>query len=103
MDDLKNTENIVRTILQDNPDARNSDNILYEAYISKVNPFVLIRPVRDYLLYFADLGIARFETISRIRRKLQETEENLRGVEQVQKWRKENEKEFRAYARGENK
>lgn len=99
MDDLRNTENIVRAILQDNKDARNSDNILYEAYISKVNPMVLIRPVRDYLLYFADLGIARYETVARIRRKLQESEEELRGVEQVQTWRKENEKEFREYAK----
>lgn len=102
MDDLKNTENIVRAILQDVPEARNSDNILYEEYINKVNPWVLIRPVREYLLYFSDLGIARFETVARVRRKLQETEPNLRGVEQVQKWRKENEKEFRTYAK-ENK
>lgn len=99
MDDLKNTENIVRAILQDNPDARNSDNILYEAYISKVNPWVLVRLVRDYFLYFSDFGLARFESVSRIRRKLQEEEKELRGVEQVQKWRKENEKEFREYAK----
>ena len=99
MDDLKNTENIVRAILQDNPDARNSDNILYEAYIGKVNPWVLVRPVRDYFLYFSDFGLARFESVSRIRRKLQEEEKELRGVEQVQKWRRENEKEFREYAK----
>lgn len=99
MDDIKNVENIVRAILQDNEEARNSDNILYEAYINKVNPWILIRPVRDYLLYFADMGIARFETVARVRRRLQEKEPELRGCEQVKTWRRNNEREFREYAR----
>lgn len=99
MGKIKKVENIVRSILEDYPDARNSDNILYELVVSKTNPDVLHMPFKDYLIYFKDYNLPRFETVARCRRKLQEQEPHLRSVEDVRKWRKENETEFRNYAR----
>lgn len=96
---LMHVEQVVRGILEDYPDARNSDNTLYAIVVGKMNPDALHRPLQDYLMYFKDLKIPRFESVARCRRKLQEEEPHLRGVEDVRKWRKENETEFREYAK----
>lgn len=99
MDNLKTVESVVRGILIDYPDARNSDNILYSIYVRKAKPEILSLPVVDYLLHFTDFGLYRFESVARTRRRLQEEEPELRGVEDVRKWRKENEKQFYEYAK----
>lgn len=99
MEDLKTVEGVVRSILVDYPDARNSDNILYSIYVGKVNPDVLHMPVSDYLLHFKDFGLYRFESLARTRRRIQEDEPELRGVEDVRRWRNENEKQFYEYAK----
>ena len=99
MDSLKKVEDVVYRVLEDYPEARNSDNILYSYVISKYNPEALKQTLGEYLRYFKDFNIPRFESVSRCRRKLQEKNPELRGAEDVKKWRKENETRFFNYAK----
>lgn len=99
MEDLKKIEPVVRMILREIPETRNSDNFLYEYVIQQYNPSALYQPLFTYLESFSELKIPRFESVARIRRKIQENEPELRGVEEVKKWRKENEKKFYNYAK----
>lgn len=99
MADLRKIEEVVRPILEAYPDARNSDNILYGYVIQKYNPMLLNSSVKDYLRYFNDYKVPRFESVARCRRKLQEKNPLLRSAENVREWRKENETSFRNYSR----
>lgn len=99
MENIKKVEDVVRGIMECRPEARNSDNILYSFVISEYNPLALKQPLGEYLRYFKDLHIPRFETVARCRRKLQEKNEHLRGAEDVRRWREENETRFFNYAK----
>ena len=99
MDNLKKVEDVVRSILEAYPETRNSDNILYSYTIANYNPDALHRPLGEYLRYFKDFNIPRFESVARCRRKLQEKNPSLRGAEDVRKWREENETRFFNYAK----
>lgn len=99
MENLKKIEDVVLRVLEDHPEARNSDNILYSYVIGKYTPDALSQSLGEYLRYFKDLKIPRFESVSRCRRKLQEKHPELRGAEDVKKWRKENETRFFNYAK----
>lgn len=91
-------ENLVLYILRNNPLARGDDKYLY---------FCLLREEH----YNTDVSLERFllcgetfpnyDSISRVRRKLQEKFPELRPEKNEQKRREEAEKDFRAYARGE--
>lgn len=99
MDDLTKLEGIVKDILEENEECRNSDNFLYMVYLSENNPQVLNIPVIEYFGCFKDYNIARFESVARARRKVQELYPHLMGCESVRKWRNENETKFKDYAR----
>jgi len=99
MDNIKRVEDVVRRILEKYPEARNSDNILYSYVINSYNPEALSQPLGIYLRYFKDLHIPRFETAARCRRKLQEKNPNLRGSDDVRRWREEHETRFFNYAK----
>ena len=99
MGDLKKLEDVVRNVLIDYPDTRNSDNILYKHILQNYNPMLLNSSVKDYLMYFNDYKVPRFESVARCRRKLQEKNPQLRPTENVRKWREENETKFFNYAK----
>lgn len=99
MGDLKKIEDVVRNVLAVYPETRNSDNILYGYVIQNYNPALLQASVKDYLRYFNDYRVPRFESVARCRRKLQEKNPQLRADEDVKKWRKENERRYFNYAK----
>ena len=99
--ELKKIEDVVRMVLTNFPETRNSDNILYAKVIGVYNKKALNAPAVDFFNFFMDLDIPRFESVARCRRKLQEDNIELRATENIHKWRKENEKKFEAYAKGE--
>lgn len=96
---LKKIEEVVKEILTKNPVTRNSDNILYVWVLGAYNPDALDVKLSEYLMCFNDLEVPRFESVSRCRRKLQEKFPELRATEDIHKWRKENERAFRKYAK----
>ena len=104
MNDLKNVTQVVKEILQNNERARNSDSILYlevlQLYSFRSGKSLNMISVPYFLTHMDDLGFPAFETVRRTRQKVQETNPNLAASEKVRGFRKENEKEFKAYALG---
>jgi hypothetical protein len=105
MSDLNTTTQIVRNILEVNNHARNSDSYLYLKvleHVSEKNGIGLEDlTVPEFLTSIDFLGFPGFETVRRSRQKIQATYPELASSEKVAAMRMENEKVFRAFARGE--
>lgn len=102
MTELKKTSKIVKAILEEEPQARNSDSYLYLKvieYVADRDGFDLRRIsvgdfLRNYSRYFPG-----FETVRRTRQKIQQTFPDLCACEKVEAMRIVNEEKYRAYAR----
>lgn len=98
MNEIKTTKDEVYNILKNNPATRNNDMILYYEYC--INHWV-----RDVQMYkvFQDSEfrkqkkIAPFETVSRVRRELQNDFIDLRSDEKIQQMREAREEVFRNF------
>ena len=96
MSRLKSLENVVFQILSDYPIARKDDRFLvtavYSRYVDVDSSFREV--MKDYTL-------PPFESISRCRRKIQETHEELRADSDIEQIRFDLQEEYIEYARGE--
>lgn len=105
MNELKTTAALVKHILETNPQARNSDSFLYlkviqyEAHLKGVNLWGMT--VTHFLLNINNIGFTGFETVRRARQKIQAQYPELAANKSVSAARMENEKDFRAFARGD--
>jgi hypothetical protein len=96
--------NLVKTILETNPQTRNSDSLLY----LKVLEHVAIQKGLDlstfsvpyFLIHMNLYNFPCFESVRRTRQKIQNQYPELKGCEAVQEARAENEQIFRQYAKG---
>lgn len=101
MNELKTTKSEVKKILETHPLAKESDMYLFYEYC-------LTHWVRDTELYkvFKDSdfrkakGISPFETVSRVRRELQNDFVSLRSDEKIKKAREAREEVFNNYYKG---
>ena len=97
--------NLVKMLLETDPQTRNSDYLLY----LKALEHVAIQKdidlqgltVPNFLMSINVLGLPCFETIRRTRQKIQREYPELQACKSVQEARAENEIEFRQYARSE--
>ena len=105
MNDLKNTTEMVKAILEQDKQCRNSDSFLYLKVLSVVAKQKGINlekmTVPFFLLNLHGAGFPGFETVRRTRQKIQQHHPELCACEAVEGFRMENEAEFRAFARGE--
>lgn len=105
MNDLKNTTALVKAILEQDKQCRNSDSFLYLKVISVIGNRkgidIETMSVPYFLLNLQGTAFPGFETVRRARQKLQAAYPDLAACEAVEGFRMENEAEFRAYARGE--
>lgn len=105
MNDLKTISGLVKHILEQNKQARNSDSILYlkvlehQSHENGIDLRFLSVPV--FLMEMEQHGFSGFETVRRTRQKIQATYPELAACEAVEGFREENEKVFRAYAVGD--
>lgn len=99
---LYTTETVIKRILRECPDARNSDDLLYLLMIKDINKKVLTMPFAEVIANAAALNVPKFQTVIRVRRKVQNENEDLRPNETVKGYRRENRKVFRDYARDKN-
>lgn len=88
----------VEAILVNDERARNSDMVLYGLYLTNKN--ISTVSVVTFCINFSRYNVASFETISRCRRKLQETKPYLRATQIVQEMRDERQGSFFDFARG---
>ncbi len=98
--ELKNTTNLVKRILINEPETRNSDDLLYLKVCEYINIVAVNMPFKDMLLKRKEWGIPPFESVRRSRQKVQEKYPELSGNANVEGHRKLNEEVFREYARG---
>ena len=100
MGSFKKIQDIVEIILQEEPETRDDDMLLYYMYCTKYGflgngNFHKIFEDKEYR---SNLGISVFETISRCRRKLQAENPSLKSSQETQHQRLEQEKKFEEYA-----
>ena len=105
MNDLKNTTALVKAILEQDKQCRNSDSILYLKVLSTVGKRKGIdiesMSVPYFLLNLQGTAFPGFETVRRSRQKLQQHHPELAACEAVEDFRAGLETEYREYARGE--
>ena len=101
--ELKNTKTIVKTILEEDPRARNSDSHLYLKVIEHISEQlgydIWNFKVPYFLEYMTVYGFPAFETVRRTRQKLQAEYPELSANRKVAAHRAENEAAFREFAR----
>lgn len=102
---LITTANLVKTILETEPQTRNSDSLLYlkvleHCAVQKGVNLHLI-PVTAFLShYIYEYDFPCSETVRRARQKVQSEHPELKGCKVVQEQREVNESIFRDFARG---
>lgn len=93
---LNTLEDMVREVLKKDPIARDDDRILtLDVWVNifKINPW---SPVAEVM---RNKDLPSQESIGRVRRKIQQKDESLRGSKQKEKIRLEAQKDFLEYAR----
>lgn len=105
MNDLKTTTALVKAILEQDKQCRNSDSFLYLKVLSVIGAQRGIDIEKMSIPYFLmnlhGAGFPGFETVRRTRQKIQQHHPELSACEAVEGYRAENEAEYREYARGE--
>lgn len=105
MKNLMTTTKLVKSILEEDKQARNSDSFLYLKVLERVakekgiNIWGMSVPV--FLCNLKDYGLPPFESVRRTRQKVQQHHPELAACEKVEEMRMENEQIFRDYARGD--
>ncbi len=100
MGKILKTEEKVRQILVHNPETRNDDNLLIYEFLREYFDIDNLS-IKELLLNGRQLGIPSFETITRVRRKIQECSPYLKSTEKIDKIRYKQEKKFTDYALGD--
>ena len=99
MRDLRKIQEIVEQCLRNYEYTRSSDRYLYYHVINILKPSLLNHSVRTFLIDGVELGYPKFDSISRIRRKLQAKYPELRAVDVVEDMRNKRKDEFEKYAK----
>ena len=103
--EFKTVEQDIKPILKESEAARCDDMALYANYVwTKLNKFDYgagwLEKVFSDRRFRIMHGIASYETVSRVRRRLQAENENLRPSKAYQEERNRAEVEYKKYARG---
>lgn len=97
--ELKTTSDIVKDVLENIPETRNSDDRLYQFVCALINVDALKKPFVEVMANRKELGLPAFETVRRTRQKIQELHPELAGCDKVEGYRKLNEEAFKEYAK----
>jgi hypothetical protein len=102
MDELKNTSTLVMDLLINDKHSRNSDNYLFYLVAKKIlgSKGIDIDTIgfKDLFLQLKEYGLPQFETVGRIRRRLQHDHPELSGSESVSMIRSLNQETFSEFA-----
>ena len=93
--EFKGTKALVKRILTNYPQTRNSDMALYIKVIEALNKNALDKPIVEVLQNLKELGLPCYETVTRTRRKIQEECSELQADDVVQDFRTKREEDFR--------
>lgn len=87
-------EPIVKDVLKRNPEARDSDNILYLEVIETIKPESSKQSIEEFLLSLNKNKLPTIESVGRMRRRIQEDNPELQGSEKTRKRRRQLEEEY---------
>lgn len=99
MNNIRIISELVKEILTENAETRNSDMLLYLKVCQRIMPIVTEMPFPHVLMFYKTYNLPCFETVRRSRQMIQAKNSELAGTERVRKKRKEREAEFREFAR----
>jgi hypothetical protein len=102
MKGLKQITSVVKEVLEEKPDTRNSDDLLYINVCRRMSPMALRQPFEMVFLQRNTLGVPKYESVRRSRQKIQEHHPELCGTDEVEGQRVLNEERVREYARSVN-
>ena len=97
--ELKAIKQTIKSILEDFPETRNDDNLLYYYYCESKHKGFLNMSLGNALQTMKLLGVPPIESIGRARRKLQAEFPHLRAVGNVEAGRMLNEEVYRQFAK----
>lgn len=100
MNRLKNTKELVKSILEQDEKTRSSDMQLYFEVCNRLNPEALDAPFCLVIMNLDKLRLPPFESVRRSRQKVQAECPHLAACPEIQVFRAENEETFREFARG---
>lgn len=98
MKNIRQTQSVVRKILEQHPETRNSDNLLYIKVIESIDNDLIYKPMKEVLLHAKAYGIPPFESVRRARQKLQADFPELRAKKEIEAERTTNEHIVKSYA-----
>ena len=98
--ELKTTQDVVKEVLENDIESRNSDDHLIFEVCKKINPMCLGMPFETVIKNRKALGLPVFETIRRTGQKMRAAHPELAGCDDVEEQRMLNEQIYRDYARG---
>lgn len=98
---LKQLEPVVESILREFPKTRDDDFKLYAVVAISLNEDVGYTNFTTVMKKHKEFGIPPFESVTRCRRKLQAEYPELASSDAIEEFRAEEEKDYRAYAKGE--
>ena len=93
--EFKQTRKIVKNILTDYPQTRNSDALLYVKVVQRLNSSALKKPFWVVMLNLKKMGLPCFETVRRSRQWCQKEFPKLKADDVVQDYRTMLEEEYR--------
>lgn len=99
MENLKTIEQKVKDVLERDADARNDDMTLYARLCDTYIKGVSQQSFETVMLQYRLLGLPNFESVSRLRRKVQAASPELAGSTRIQQTRMEQERVYRAYCK----
>ena len=99
MNNLNTLTDLVKTILEQQPETRSSDNLLYIEVLARTSgQNVLNMPVWAFYENLREWKLPSIETVGRCRRKAQQENPHLKATTEVQGFRCDRESEFRKFA-----
>lgn len=99
-ENLQSTKALVKSILEQDERARNSDSYLYFRILERIDKAVLTLPVSEFLLSMGMNGIPPFESVRRTRQLIQSECPWLSACDKVKEFRADNEETYRDFVRG---
>ena len=96
---LEKLEPRVQSILEDHEDTRGDDAILYGRYIDRFRPDLSDVPATTLFRHHKEYQVPSYESVTRIRRKVQTKNEHLLPVEKTRQKRERAEQDYIDYAR----
>lgn len=99
MKEIKKIEERVLEILQAYPDSRSNDFVLFARYIKRFNPELEHVGIVYALMEAKRIKTPNYESVTRCRRRIQETHPELRAPKNICGKRADREEFFREYSK----